>query len=69
MLHAHRNGNVNLQMNVVVFYFTIVAPVVYVRRQGEESWENASNTLNFISSVSSVITASQLAAGVLRLGR
>lgn len=60
---------------MLVFYITIgaglcaavAAPVVYVARGRD--WEGVSNILNFVSSVSSVITASQLAAGVLKLGR
>lgn len=73
VLHAHLN-QVGLKVNDIVFYFSIVcalstavvAPVVYVARpQGD--WENVSNVLNFVSSVCSVITASQLAAGVLKI--
>lgn len=75
VLHAHLAGNVALQVNVIVFYFTIVAalctavsaPVVYVAQV--KGWESTSDILNFVSSVSSVITASQLAAGVLKLTR
>lgn len=75
VLHAHLKGTVDLQVNLVVFYFTVTAalctavaaPVVYVVHG--RGYENASNILIFVSSVSSVITASQLAAGVLKLGR
>lgn len=75
VLHAHLRGGVDLRVNVVVFYVTVAAalgtavaaPAVYVARG--EHYEDKSNTLNFASSVFSVITASQLATGVLRLGR
>lgn len=75
VLHAHLAGSLDLKVNVVVFYVAVVAalctavsaPVVYVARG--DNWESASTILNFVSSVSSVITASQLAAGVLKLSR
>lgn len=75
VLHAHLKGTVDLQINLVVFYLTVTtalctavaAPVVHVVHGRE--YGNASNILSFVSSVLSVITASQLAAGVLKLGK
>lgn len=76
VLHAHLDKKINLQVNLHVFYIFIaiavcaalVAPIVYVAAS-DAAHEGTSNVLAFVSSVSSAITASQLAAGVLKLGR
>lgn len=79
VLHAHLNKRVGFQLGsvaIVVFYITVcvalvtavAAPIVYVKA-GTASAQNISNALGFASSVCSVVTASQLAAGVLELGR
>lgn len=76
VLHAHLNKKVGFQLGevaIVVFYVTVgvalttavASPIVYAK----SSSTSVSNALSFASSVCSVVTASQLAAGVLQLGR
>lgn len=71
VLHVHPTGTKCLKIHDKVFYFIVVvtlataiaAVVTRVTKQ-----DTASSILNFVSSLFSVITAGQLAAGVMNLG-
>lgn len=73
-LTKHRR-RVQLPAPTVVFILSFVAticaavaaPVTYARLLDGDLAENVGNTLNFVSSFFTVVTASQLAGGVMRI--
>lgn len=78
VLHNHltkRRSRVPLPTPTVVFIFSVIAtfcaglaaPVFYARLSNRVLAENIGNTLNFVSSFFTVVTASQLAGGVMRI--
>lgn len=78
VLHDHlnkRRSRVELPAPTIVFIFSfvatvcaaVVAPVTYAKVGNRELAENIGNTMNFISTFFTVVTASQLAGGVMRI--
>lgn len=78
VLHNHltkRRSRVPLPAPTVVFIFSFVAtfcaamaaPIFYARLRNRAVAENIGNTLNFVSGFFTVVTASQLAGGVMRI--
>lgn len=70
-----RRSRVQLPAPTVVFIFSFIAtfctavaaPVIYARLPDRASAENIGNTMNFVSGFFTVVTASQLAGGVMRI--
>lgn len=70
-----RRSRVPLPAHTVVFIFSyiatfctaVAAPIAYARVRGQPWAGNIGNTMNFVSSFFTVVTASQLAAGVMRI--
>lgn len=78
VLHDHlskQRSRVQLPAPTIVFILSfvatvcaaVVAPVTYARVGNRELAENMGNTMNFISTFFTVVTASQLAGGVMRI--
>lgn len=78
VLHNHltkKRSRVQLPAPTVVFIFSffatfcaaMAAPIFYARLRNRALAENIGNTLNFVSSFFTVVTASQLAGGVMRI--
>ncbi|KAH8763687.1 hypothetical protein F5883DRAFT_646091 [Diaporthe sp. PMI_573] len=78
VLHDHlskRRSRVELPAPKVVFIFSflttafaaVAAPVAYSRLRDRALAENIGNTMNFVSTFFTVVTASQLAGGVMRI--
>lgn len=80
VLHDHftkRKSRVQLPAPTVVFIFSsiatfisaVAAPITYASLSlRDRAWaENVGNTMNFVSSFFTVVTASQLAGGVMRI--
>lgn len=70
-----RRSRVQLPAPTVVFIFSFIAtfcaavaaPIIYARLRDPTSAANIGNTMNFVSSFFTVVTASQLAGGVMRI--
>lgn len=66
---------VKLPVPTRVFYLLVLAtistavaaPIAYAKLPGDDYAVNIGNTMNFISSFSAVVTASQLAGGIMRI--
>lgn len=78
VLHDHlnkRRSRVELPAPTIVFILSfvatvcaaVIAPVTYASVRDRELAENMGNTMNFISTFFTVVTASQLAGGVMRI--
>lgn len=53
--------------SVATFCAAVAGPIIYARLYDQDSAENIGNTMNFVSIFFTVVTACQLAGGVMRI--
>ncbi|KAJ0108164.1 hypothetical protein J7T55_000129 [Diaporthe amygdali] len=72
---TRERSRVQLPVPTAVFYLSVIAtictavaaPVTYAKVREDSNRANIGNTMNFVSSFFAVVTASQLAGGIMRI--